>query len=72
MITKDMIERAKASVDCVHNFAHHEWIDCQAFTVTRDWGEGDVELTYYLCMCECGATEVMRPNHLGGMEPLDA
>ncbi len=72
MITKNMIEQAKASLHCVYNFAHHEWIDSQPFTITRNWGEGDVEETYYLCVCECGATGIMRPNHLGGMEPLDA
>jgi len=56
----------------VYNFAHHEWIDSETFTITRNWGEGDVEETYYLCVCFCGATEIMRPNHLGGMESVDA
>jgi len=71
MITKEMIEQAKASLNCRYDFAHHEWIDSETFTLTRDWGEGDVEETYYLCVCHCGATAVMSPNHLG-KGPLDA
>ena len=71
-ITDEMIEKAKARLNCVYNFAHHEWSDSQPFTVTRNWGHGEVEETYYLCVCECGATGITRPNHLGGMEPIDA
>jgi len=66
MITKEMIEQAKTRLQCVNDPAHagskflHPWIDTQPLYDYPSREESEVEGTYHLFLCKCGATRIFR------------
>jgi hypothetical protein len=61
MITKKMIKQAQKEVECVLNFAHHDFEEARYFSVDFDGHP----LLRVISVCHwCGAMRVHRPDEI--------